>query len=159
MSDTCKKILVFHVWHLKLLKNRMNLIVSGFLAHFFSSVNDCGAIQFFLDWKDDYFPAGKHNRRKQQSLHFREDVVQLWSRADVAEKHVVDLWSEIFWWDGVTLWHTTAIMVTNISHLQDYKDKMLKSATSTRWPRPWIRHIGPALQLTSKPAHPWFRHS
>lgn len=126
-------------------KNLMNLIVSGFLAHFLisNSVNYCAAIQvfFYFNWKDHSFPAGKNNRRKQHSLHFRENVIQLWSRADVAEKHVVDLRSEIFWWDGVTLWHTTAIMVTNMSHLQDCKDKMLKSATPTRRPADTGRDI------------------
>lgn len=41
-------------------------------------------------------------------LHVGEDVVQLRSRTDVAHKHVVDLWSEIFLGDGVILQQTTA---------------------------------------------------
>lgn len=41
-------------------------------------------------------------------LHFREDVVQLWSRADVTQEHAVNLWSEVLLGDGVILQMTAA---------------------------------------------------
>lgn len=48
-----------------------------------------------------------YNRVKQWFLHFREDVIQLRPGTDVAQKHVVDLWSEIFLGDGVILQEMT----------------------------------------------------
>lgn len=57
---------------------------------------------------DDCSDRETSNRTGQWSLHFRENVVQLRSRADVAEKHAVDLRSEIFLWDGITLQQTKA---------------------------------------------------
>ena len=40
------------------------------------------------------------------SLHFREDVVQLWSGADAAEERLVHLWSKVLLGEGVVLENT-----------------------------------------------------
>lgn len=47
--------------------------------------------------------------RETWSLHVREDVVQLRTGADVAQKHVIHLWSEVFLGDRVILQKTTVI--------------------------------------------------
>lgn len=44
---------------------------------------------------------------KEFCLHVGEDVVQLRSRADVVQKHVVHIWSEVLLRDGVVLQRTT----------------------------------------------------
>lgn len=54
------------------------------------------------------FPDSQTQWRETWFLHVREDVVQLRSGADVAQEHVVDLWSEIFLGNGVILQQTTA---------------------------------------------------
>lgn len=47
--------------------------------------------------------------RETWSLHVREDVVQLRPGADVAQKHVIHLWGEVFLGDGVILQQITVI--------------------------------------------------
>lgn len=48
----------------------------------------------------------QREQRETQYLHFREDVVQLRPRADVAQEHAIDLWSEVLLGNGVILQQT-----------------------------------------------------
>ena len=57
----------------------------------------------------------KRQLRETQLLHITEDVVQLRSGADVAQKHVINLWSEVFLGDGVILQKTRATLSDKLS--------------------------------------------
>lgn len=123
-----------------------------------------GFFFFWRDWMDDCFETETYNRMRQWSLHFGENVIQLWSRADIAEEHVVDLWSEIFLWDGVTLWQRTAKMViVCVSYVscvglqrQNRSEISTRTLTDTSWK---LCHTTLCSWLIPKSANLWFHRA
>lgn len=82
-------------------KTKNSHIVSTFLPN-------CELLCCCVVWKRWFLPDRQTHGGKHGFLHVGEDVVQLRSGADVAQKHAVDLRSEILLGDGVILRQRTA---------------------------------------------------